>query len=115
MTSNLLSTVATAVALGIGLQGLALSQSDTTKLSFEKDIQPVLSKHCFQCHGTDRPAAGLDLRTATSAFKGSANGPVIINGSADTSLLVLRVANGTMPPKGAGEPLTSDLIELIRR
>jgi hypothetical protein len=48
-------------------------------------------------------------------LKGSAQGPVVIGGSADTSLLVLRVANRTMPPKGSGEPLSSRQIELLRK
>src|SRR5258708_31155646 len=93
--------------------GFAQAQSPVAAPVVEHDVLPILSAHCFQCHGNNNPPAGLDLRTAASVLKGSAQGPVVTKGSADSSSLVLRVANHTMPPKGIGQPLTDAQVETI--
>ena len=82
---------------------------------FEQDIVPILSRHCFQCHGQKSPQQGLDLRTAASLRKGSQNGPVVIEGSSEKSLLFQRVSSRTMPPPEMGGALSDEEIETIRR
>jgi mono/diheme cytochrome c family protein len=74
----------------------------------------VIQARCTGCHGEKAAAAGLRLHTVADALKGSANGPVIVEGFSDKSLLVRRVASHNMPPKGAGDPLRPDEINTIR-
>jgi hypothetical protein len=44
-------------------------QSGRRPLDFVLDVQPVLDRHCVECHGSDRLDGGLDLRgTQTNMF-----------------------------------------------
>lgn len=82
---------------------------------FEKDVLPILTRYCFTCHGQSSPKLGLDLRTAQSALKGSHNGPVIVKGSPDESLLFRKVSTRAMPPAIYGQKVPDSDIDLIRR
>ena len=73
---------------------------------FEKLALPIFKSRCFSCHGRDNPMGGLDQRTLKSVLKGSANGPVISDLGSDKSILIRKVASGSMPPPGAGGPLS---------
>src|SRR4051812_33536351 len=66
---------------------------------FEKDVLPIFQKYCFTCHGQSAPKLGLDLRTAASTLKGTYNGPVIVKGSPEKSVLWQKVSTHAMPPK----------------
>ena len=77
-------------------------------------IPAVIQARCTSCHGDKSAAAGLRLHTVADVLKGSANGPVIVEGFSDRSLLVRRVTNHNMPPQGAGAPLTETEINSIR-
>ncbi|MBM3997730.1 MAG: DUF1553 domain-containing protein [Planctomycetes bacterium] len=84
------------------------------KVEFNRDIRPILSDKCFQCHGPD-PAhrkAKLRLDTAEGA-------KVIVAGKPEKSELYARIiANDPderMPPKKTGKTLTKAEVELIRR
>jgi len=81
---------------------------------FEKDIRPIFQSRCVNCHGGTSPAAGLALTTMSDVLRGGANGPVIIEGRSERSLLIRRVSNLTMPPKGAGQPLSEQEVRAIR-
>ncbi len=37
------------------------SWGDTAVMDFEEHIQPVLERHCVECHGADDPAGGLEF------------------------------------------------------
>src|SRR5262245_9757509 len=81
---------------------------------FEKEALPILSSRCFSCHGNDKPMAGLDLRSLASVLKGSANGPVVVEGASDKSILIRKVASRSMPTPGMGEPLSDAQIGALR-
>ena len=86
------------------------------EVDFERDVQPILAKRCFLCHGPQEQVSGLRLDSADSILKGSDAGPVIVPGSAATSKLFLRVSSTTkdfaMPPVGA--PLAGGEIAVIK-
>ncbi len=86
---------------------------------FRKHIQPLLEQKCLGCHGDDpkRIRAGLDLRTRKAALTGGDNGPSIVPGNADKSLLyltVLRQGDIKMPPKEK-DRLTKTELNAVRR
>lgn len=81
---------------------------------FEREILPMFQAQCTQCHGEKNPMAGLSLHTAAAALKGGSNGPVIVEGFSERSLLVRRIANHTMPPPGSGRKLQESEIRVIR-
>lgn len=84
---------------------------------FSRDVRPILSQHCFKCHGPDSAtvAAGLRLDSFESATKHGA----IVPGNAKDSYLLKRVSatdpDERMPPPDSGQkPLTKDEVETLR-
>jgi hypothetical protein len=65
---------------------------------FEKDVLPLLQARCLQCHGADKQKADLDLRTRAAMLRGGEGGPVLQPGSAESSLIWVKVAADKMPP-----------------
>jgi hypothetical protein len=46
---------------------LATSANADTPIDFAKDVQPILSEYCYQCHGPDAAAREAELRLDTKA------------------------------------------------
>jgi hypothetical protein len=71
---------------------------------FEKQVRPLLAKHCYQCHSVKakRLEAKLLLDSRKGHLIGGDSGPAIVPGDADGSLLVeaVRYESYEMPPKG---------------
>jgi len=91
-------------------------------IDFRKQIQPILSEHCSQCHGVDESTreGGLRLDIRESAIAGgeSTKG-AIVPGKASESELVRRIlakdADEVMPPPSLQKPLSPEQIELLQR
>ena len=86
---------------------------DPAPPTFEKDIQPILARHCFDCHGEDTQESKLDLRTVSEMLRGGENGPAIVRGIAANSLLMDLITSGQMPP-GEQEKVTEAETMLVR-
>jgi len=85
---------------------------------FAKEIQPLLAKRCFACHGPTTQEGGLRLDEqagATAALDGG--GHAIVPGSIDESLILERILSTDpdiqMPPEGAR--LTPTQVNAIQR
>jgi hypothetical protein len=90
------------------------SSARAGSLGFEKDIRPILKAHCFDCHGEgEKLKGGVDLRLRRLMLKGGDNGPVLVPGKPDKSLLFTMVQSGEMPRRE--KKLTSDQIALIKK
>ncbi len=81
---------------------------------FEKEVQPILQQNCAACHNDSNAMASLNLSSLDAVLKGSKTGPVVVEGFSDRSILVRKVAAKTMPPPGAGEPLSDEQIRTIK-
>ncbi|HVK59891.1 MAG TPA: DUF1549 domain-containing protein, partial [Candidatus Kapabacteria bacterium] len=72
---------------------------------FENKIRPVLAESCYNCHSqkSEKVKGGLFLDTKDGLLKGGDNGPAIVPGDPDKSLLIKAVRysdpNLQMPPK----------------
>jgi len=62
---------------------------------FAAQINPILDANCVSCHGESKAQAGLRMDSYDLLMKGGKDGPIIVAGSPDKSLLVQRV---TLPP-----------------
>src|SRR6266404_1187922 len=81
--------------------------------TFEKDIRPILKAHCFDCHGEgEKLNGGLDLRLRRLILKGGEDGPVVVLGKPDRSLLFKLVHSGEMPKRD--KKLTHAQVALIK-
>src|SRR3954470_16379277 len=87
------------LALLCGPTGLATMADEPGEVKFESDILPILTAHCFKCHGLEARKAGLDLRSVGMMLRGGDNGPTIVRGSAEKSMLFERIADRSMPPE----------------
>ncbi len=74
------AATATIVALPTG------SGKDTER--FEKTIRPLLAEHCFECHGSNEPSAGLDLSSRAGLLAGGKRGPAAVAGNPAESLFI---------------------------
>jgi nitrate/TMAO reductase-like tetraheme cytochrome c subunit len=63
-------------------------------LTYDATIGPLFKSKCGNCHGEDG-IQGLNLTTYQTAMQGSVNGPVIIPGDANGSLLVQKQSGAT--------------------
>ena len=74
---------------------------NTPKITFENDIRPILKTHCFNCHGDgEKLNGGVDLRLRHfMAEMKTDDGPVMVPGKPELSLMVKLVKSGEMPKK----------------
>lgn len=66
------------------------------KLDFATHIKPVLASRCISCHQSGALFGELNLENHDMAFKKRRNGPVILPGRPDSSMLYLVLK---LPPK----------------
>ncbi|MGY8689157.1 MAG: c-type cytochrome domain-containing protein, partial [Verrucomicrobiales bacterium] len=96
---------------------IALLVSADAKISFETDIQPILSTHCYDCHGPEKQKSKLRLDSPLGILKGGESGePVFVKGDSTNSHLIKLVTGEDpkeiMPPKG--ERLSEQQIGLLK-
>src|ERR1700687_5987378 len=60
-------------------------------VDYLRDLKPILSQHCYSCHGAQKQKSGLRLDTVATARKGGNLGPAIVPGKSEESLLVQAV------------------------
>ena len=65
----------------------------------QHDVQPIVLLRCTACHGGRVQQGGLDLRTPAGMKVGGMNGPALIPGDADSSLMIQRVESQACPPR----------------
>jgi hypothetical protein len=91
-------------------------------VSFNRDIRPIMSNTCFQCHGPDKSSrmAGLRLDLRDEATKPSKSGTTpIVPGDPGKSAIVERIFSEStakvMPPKYSHKALTPAQKDTIRK
>jgi hypothetical protein len=108
--------------LGIIVVGLSLASIRAiAEVDFAAEVRPILSDHCFACHGPDegQRKAKLRLDTMEGALGDHGGYPVVVAGDADKSELMVRVTTDDetelMPPPKFGKPLKPEQVEVLRR
>jgi cytochrome c551/c552 len=70
---------------------------------FESKVRPLLSQHCFACHGRDQKKGGLSLSNRDALMTGGESGPTVVLEHPADSLLIQAVEHRgglQMPPNG---------------
>ncbi|HIN53635.1 MAG TPA: DUF1549 domain-containing protein [Planctomycetes bacterium] len=88
--------------------GVVMAQDDnfspTQIEAFEKNIRPLLIKHCFECHSADadKLKGGLLLDSREALLLGGDSGPAIVPGKPQESLVIsaVKYQSYEMPPNG---------------
>ena len=65
----------------------------------QHDVLPITLLRCAACHGARLQRGGLDLRTTEAMMKGGQNGPALIRGNPDDSLMIQRIESEACPPR----------------
>jgi uncharacterized protein DUF1553/uncharacterized protein DUF1549/cytochrome c len=86
------------------------SSQNSSPISFDRDIRPILVARCTICHGEKKQSGGLRLDAKTFAMRGGRSGPAIVPSHASESLLYQRISapddDRRMPPIGERLSLT---------
>jgi hypothetical protein len=107
-----------ALLLASPLRAAELPPAAEQKIDFARDIRPLLSQHCWSCHGEKKQESGLRLDRKASALHGGDDGKVLVVGKSAESRLIKYVAGldaeHRMPPEGEGELLSAASVGLLR-
>ena len=95
----------------------SLWAAEPREVRFNRDVRPILSDHCFACHGPDanhrEAELRLDVREAAIASQ------AIVPNQPTESELIARILTDDpekrMPPESAHKPLTPQHIETLKR
>jgi hypothetical protein len=102
------------LAMLLGIAGVSFAGDKLpAKIEFNRDIRPILSNKCFECHGPDSTHRKGKLRLDTDAGL-----KAIVAGKPHESEVFARITaddDTRMPPRKTGKVLTKNEIELVRR
>jgi hypothetical protein len=91
-------------------------------VQFNRDIRPILSDNCFQCHGPDPGQRQVSLRLDTETGlrdELESGGRAVVAGKPQESELIRRIMaddpDVRMPPADSGKQLSEAQRELLRR
>lgn len=115
-----LALVATGLFSGFSPEIRLSRECRAGEIDFGRDIRPILSDKCFQCHGADEASRGAELRLdqreiAIALRDGHA---AIVPGKPHESLMIERICSDDpdvrMPPPDSNKSLTPAQMELLR-
>ena len=86
---------------------------------FEKNVRPILAENCYECHSNEKATTkgGLTLDSRDGMLKGGEEGPAVVPGNLEKSLMihVVRYTDPefAMPPKKKGGKLSDSNIATL--
>jgi len=108
------------IAGALAIAAVALAGA-SPPVEFNRDIRPILSDNCYQCHGPDGAKRKADLRLdqESSAKAGRDGRRAIVPGDLEASELYQRITaedvSERMPPVKSGKTLSAAQIDRIGR
>ena len=91
------------------------------RVEFNRQVRPILSDACFQCHGPDEAQrkGGLRLDLSAAAYQGGESGPALVPGQVDASEVWKRVTSTDpdvqMPPPTSVKTLKPEQIATLKQ
>ncbi len=108
--------VLAAAAACFVLTGAGVHAADSDKISFGKNIRPLLEQHCSQCHEPDNKHAGFDVTNYREFKRGGESGRAITPGEPENSLLMDKILGKSQPRMPYKlSPLSDKEITLFRK
>ena len=85
-------------------------------VDYVREVKPILRDHCLRCHGPLKAKGKLRLDTRAFVLKGGKDGPALVAGNAEKSLLLQNITSENeeerMPPEG--KRLSEKQIEILK-
>ena len=113
-TTSLLLTVVLFVACS--------AVADESTVDYNRDVRPIFSDKCYQCHGPDAAQRPTDLRLDDQSVLRAeleSGARAVVVGDADRSEVYARITHSdaelAMPPSDSGKQLTKQEIQTIKR
>ncbi len=110
-TISLLAITAATLVVGVA----SAMREPQERVSYNRDVRPIVSDKCFRCHGTDASARQANLRLDNEKDSRRA----IVPGNAPQSRVYQRITDPNparrMPPADSHLTLTKPQIDLLRR
>ncbi len=122
--STLISILFSAIAIVASAPGspAATTGESPRPVDFSREVRPVLSKYCLQCHGPDDKArkAGLRLDDRAAATAELPSGShAIVPGNPEESEVIARLTthdeSAAMPPRKLGKKPAPAEVDVIKR
>ncbi len=83
------------------------------------EVAAIFKRRCVGCHGSQKKKAKLRLDSLEAVLAGGGEGPAIVVGRSQDSLLIQRITSEDpderMPPEDKGDRLTDHEIEVLRK
>jgi len=109
-------------AVALALVAASGCEKSAPAVSYQRDVAPILDKHCKSCHMPGQAGyvvSGFELGSYDTLMKGTQFGPVVLPGDPLTSVLVMLIEGRVDPslkmPHGDATTPTADQILTIRR
>jgi len=98
---------------------LSASLATSAPLDFNRDVRPILSNHCFACHGPDEKQRKAKLRLdLKDDLFGEREHVLVVAGKPEASELFLRISHDDleerMPPKQFKKPLKLSQVNTLK-
>src|SRR3954467_5419811 len=93
-----------------------IDTAEAVKVSWVKDIQPLLQAKCSECHSSDERKNEFEISSVeTLRTKGRKDGPGVLPGRPDESAIIQRILGQTKPQMPKDRPvLSEDEVHLLR-
>jgi len=115
-----ISSIIFILALALVDQSCASANQATEEPAqfFEEKVRPLLSDHCFKCHGAKKQHSDLRLDSLARLLQGGERGPAIEPFRPEDSRLIHAVRRGeklAMPPEDEGDSLSPEEIAVLTK
>jgi len=122
MSAPLAFTVLALIPWPAGSAKIEDGVENRAPVDFAREVRPILSDKCFQCHGPDPETREAGLRVDSLAgitAELSTGGHAVVAGNVEDSELLYRIApefeDDLMPPERSGKSLSESERSVLRR
>src|SRR6266478_3810276 len=93
-----------------------IDPQEAAKVSWVKDVQPLLQARCSECHSSDERKNESEITSVeTLRTKGRKDGPGVLPGRPDESAIIERIRGQKQPQMAKGRPaLSEEELHLLR-
>ena len=92
------------------------AQQSTPRVDYERQIKPILSDNCLECHSQDKRKGGLSLATYGDVLDGGKDGAIVRPGHSARSMIIARIKGEQGDRMPLDElPLSDTQIGLLQR